>query len=220
MLNITNCIGVVAMLVASQVERRSHVVLPQPTVAKSLRALDSFQTGHFASQLVKPANQLALRCIAHVIRAAHAGDLPLFAATLGMAPSEFRPILHPDIQDLAPTFPADFLNDWLPPQFQSLSVMLAAHRSSNEPLAAWLGNAMAAACYGEQHLWQDLGLEGRDDASALMAQWFPGLFVLNSQDMKWKRFLFEQLGKRLGNPGFRPPECDHCDSFRICFSEP
>lgn len=208
------------MPVVSIAESHSRAVSPPTLVAKRPSALDAFQMGHFASSVAKPANQLALRSIAHVIRAAHSGDLPLFAATLGMAPSEFQPLLHPDIQHLAPSFPAELLNGWLPQQFKSLVAMLAAHRVNNEPLAAWLGSAIAAACYGEQHLWQDLGLDSRDDVSKLMAQWFPGLFVLNTLDVKWKRFMFEELGKQLGTPGLRPPECSRCDSFCICFSKP
>jgi len=96
--------------------------------------------------------------------------------------------------------------------------LLWSYRATDDPLARWLSHAIAAACYGRQHLWQDLGFNSRDDVSRLIGQWFPRLFNLNTQNLKWKRFLFEQLGRKQGKPGLRPPFCHGCDSYRLCFS--
>lgn len=192
-----------------------------PTASLSmfrLRSLGSVQPRHFASSLFNPETKLALRAMAQVIRAGHHGDLPLFAATLGLSASEFQAILHDDVQFLAPELPSELLSGWLPEQFMPMVSMLCSFRVTDEPLVRWLSHAIAAACYGRRHLWQDLGLSGRADVSQLLGQWFPRLFDLNIHDLKWKRFLFEQLGERQGKSGLKPPSCNDCDSYRVCFS--
>lgn len=183
-----------------------------------LRSLSSVQPRHFSVPLSKPASRHALRAMAQVIRSAHLGDLPLFAATLGLTADEFQELLHDDVQFLSPRLPPELLDAWLPEQFLPLVSLLWSYRASDDRLARWLSHALAAACYGRQHLWQDLGFNSRDDVSRLIGQWFPGLARLNNRDLKWKRFLFEQLGKRQGQPGLRPPACGDCDSYRTCFS--
>lgn len=183
-----------------------------------LRSLNSLQPRHFISSLAKPESKLALRAMAQVVRAAHQGDLPLFAATLGLTAEEFQSLLHDDVRFLVPHLPPELLHDWLPEQFMPLVSLIWSHRTTDEPLTRWLSHAIAAACYGRQHLWQDLGFKSRDDVSRLLSQWFPRLFHQNTQNLKWKRFLFEQLGNRLGTLGLKPPSCGDCDSYRACFS--
>lgn len=183
-----------------------------------LRSLSSVQPRHFSVRPSRPATKNALRAIAQVVRAGHKGELPLFAATLGLSADEFHELLHEDVQYLSPRLPPELLGTWLPEQFMPLVSLLWSYRATDDPLARWLSHAIAAACYGRQHLWQDLGFNSRDDVSRLIGQWFPRLFNLNTQNLKWKRFLFEQLGRKQGKPGLRPPFCHGCDSYRLCFS--
>lgn len=77
--------------------------------------------------------------------------------------------------------------------------------------------ALASACFGRQHLWQDLGLDGRAQVSLLLRQGFPTLHASNVRDLKWKRHLFLVLGMQRGEVDLRPPKCDGCDHFAQCF---
>ena len=155
--------------------------------------------------------------MAQVLRAAHRGDLPLFASTLGLKADEFQELLREDVQVLSPNLPSNLLGARLPAQFTPLVSLLWSYRVTDDALDRWLSHAIAAVCYGRQHLWQDLGFNSRDDVSRLIGQWFPQLFDLNTQNLKWKRFLFEQLGKRQGMPELKPPSCVDCDSYLLCF---
>lgn len=190
----------------------------QPWPMCRLRSLNTLQPRHLVSSLAGPEGRQALRAIAQVIRNAHQGDLPLFAATLGLPADEFQELLHEDLRFLVPQVPSALLRDWLPERFMPLAALLWSYRVTDESLARWLSHAIAAACYGRQHLWQDLGFRSRDDVSRLIAQWFPRLFQLNTRDLKWKRFLFEQLGQRHGVPDLKPPHCEGCDSYPACFA--
>lgn len=76
---------------------------------------------------------------------------------------------------------------------------------------------IALACTGNQHLWQDLGLNSRAELSALMRHWFPTLVDKNRHDMKWKKFLYKQLCERAELFICRAPTCAECCDQAICF---
>jgi nitrogen fixation protein NifQ len=84
--------------------------------------------------------------------------------------------------------------------------------------ARWPAHAIATAGFGQRHLWEDLNLSGRQDVSALLQHYFEPLYRRNTQNLKWKRFLFEELGAARGLAGLRPPGCRHCEEFSQCFS--
>ncbi|MDD5242070.1 MAG: nitrogen fixation protein NifQ [Sulfuricella sp.] len=161
----------------------------------------------------------AALAITHVMRAADNGDFPLFAATLGIPPKEFAILLDDRSQ---PVFQfteihADLLTDWLPGLFLPLVELLWDYRSCDDRMDWLVSHAIASACFGNRHLWQDLGQPGREDVSNLFSRHFSGLYGRNTQDLKWKRFLFEELGKRLRRPNLKPPACNGCDNYRSCF---
>lgn len=67
------------------------------------------------------------------------------------------------------------------------------------------------------HLWQDLGLRNRGELSELMGRHFAPLARKNSQDMKWKKFLYRMV---CGTEGFTlctAPVCSECEDFANCF---
>jgi hypothetical protein len=102
----------------------------------------------------------------------------------------------------------------------SLHDLLMSHRADNDAALTVLANALACACFGSHHLWQDLGASGRDEVSRLLEVSFPVLFASNTRNLKWKRHLFLVLGEKLGRQDLRPPKCDNCDSFEGCFGSP
>jgi len=95
--------------------------------------------------------------------------------------------------------------------------MLWAHRVNSDPMLAVLSNMLASACFGGHHLWQDLGLERRQDVSEMLATCFTDLFQSNKRDLRWKHHLFNLLGKRLGRDALRAPKCAACEDFGLCF---
>lgn len=170
---------------------------------------------------------LIARVVGHVLHAEARGELPRLAWHLGLSPVE-REAMHarwpPECaawdaleQATAPPDPqAARGHDLLAP----LHALLMAHRADTDAPLIVLANALACACFGGHHLWQDLGATGRDEVSRLMAVCFPALFASNTRNLKWKRHLFLTLGEQLGRDDLRPPKCDDCDSYQGCFGSP
>lgn len=169
--------------------------------------------------IVGDGSGLAVRAMKNVLRAANDGDLPLFAATLGIPPKEFALLLNERLQPLFQftVIHAELLGKWLPGLFLPLVEMLWDSQRCEDRLGWLVSHAIASACFGHRRLWQDLGLRRREEVSSLFSRQFPGLFARNTQDLKWKRFLFKELGKRLGRLNLEPPSCDGCDQLRVCF---
>lgn len=76
---------------------------------------------------------------------------------------------------------------------------------------------LVAACLGNDHLWQDLGLWSRKDLSELLLHNFPKLAAANSADMKWKKFIYKQLCAAEGIYVCRAPSCEVCQDYPVCF---
>jgi nitrogen fixation protein NifQ len=102
-------------------------------------------------------------------------------------------------------------------EWNDLLALLMQYRAGADPSETWLTLIVATACMGGDHLWQDLGLWQRADLTQLMARNFPGLTALNSQDMKWKKFLYKQLCNRAGVYVCRSPSCEVCVDYAKCF---
>lgn len=107
----------------------------------------------------------------------------------------------------------------MPRAVHALVDMMMAQRSilADAREALLLAQAIGIASHGRRHLWQDLGLRGRDDVSALLAHYFAPLFLRNVHNLKWKRFLYQELGALQGRTGLRPPGCAGCEEFGRCF---
>ncbi|MDD2864717.1 MAG: nitrogen fixation protein NifQ [Methylococcales bacterium] len=83
----------------------------------------------------------------------------------------------------------------------------------------WVISIIVAACLGDNHLWQDLGLFGREDLSALLKHNFPNMAAQNVYDMKWKKFIYKQLCETEGIYVCRSPSCEYCKDYLNCFGE-
>lgn len=98
-----------------------------------------------------------------------------------------------------------------------INQLLLLHRAGNDISEDWIATIVAAACMGNDHLWQDMGLWSRRELSALMQSNFPSLYEKNTGNMKWKRFLYKQLCVQEGIYTCRSPSCEVCADYEECF---
>lgn len=102
-------------------------------------------------------------------------------------------------------------------EFGDLLDLLLEHRARPDRESEWLAFAIATACMGNDHLYQDMGLPNRQILSALLEEYFPNLFARNSGNMKWKKFFYKQLCDRTGVNACRAPSCKVCNDYLKCF---
>ena len=169
-------------------------------------------------------SQLALAAVAAVLAHARQGLLPSFSITLGLDYAAYRQLLlqHSAAAQTHAAIPEHEYATTLatcPAQFVDLVDLLLHQRSGDSIENERLARAIAAASFGSRHLWQDLGMSGRNDVSALLQEFFPAFYAGNVHNYKWKKFLFAELGQRQGAPNLRPPKCSGCDQFHTCFPE-
>ncbi len=167
---------------------------------------------------------LMVQAIRGTLCNAQGGEIPLFAWTLGMAHSSYQRMLAQCLPDLIDGNPLTAeqhkrLGYHTPADFTLLADLIYAHRDTalQELQTEWLARTISAACFGSRHLWEDLGLSGREDVSSLLHHYFPSLYALNTQALKWKLFLFKELGMQQGQSGLRPPNCERCENYSQCF---
>ncbi|MGT0194567.1 nitrogen fixation protein NifQ [Burkholderia pyrrocinia] len=80
-----------------------------------------------------------------------------------------------------------------------------------------LASIIAHACLRPDHLWRDLGLDGRDAVSAMLDRYFPALAARNVTHLRWKKFLAQEVATSLGIPSGPAPGCPGCEDFGFCF---
>ncbi|WP_148293555.1 nitrogen fixation protein NifQ [Azospirillum sp. B4] len=95
--------------------------------------------------------------------------------------------------------------------------LLWMYASAGTALQRDLSVMIARRCTRPNHLWQDLGLRDRGELSRLMERHFTGLKRRNSQDMKWKKFLYRMICRSEGFSLCSAPVCTDCDDFDACF---
>lgn len=114
------------------------------------------------------------RIVSHVLVSARAGELPGLPWDLGLSGAERA---HVVARWPAGAAAWDALRpgtvDAPPPLLMPLRGLLLAHRADASPALVVLTNALACACFGGYHLWQDLGATGRDEVSACCARASP-----------------------------------------------
>jgi nitrogen fixation protein NifQ len=85
---------------------------------------------------------------------------------------------------------------------------------------AWcLATIIATACLRPDHLWRDLGLNGREDVTEILTRHYPRLVARNVDQLRWKRFLAQQLALAEGRAPGPAPGCPGCEDFGFCFPE-
>lgn len=102
-------------------------------------------------------------------------------------------------------------------EFEDLLMLLRAHRSEDSEETEWLAHAIATACLGDNHLWQDMGLPNRETLSELLKRYFTTLCIRNKGNMKWKKFFYKQLCERAEVFVCKAPSCSVCSDYVHCF---
>ena len=102
-------------------------------------------------------------------------------------------------------------------EYADLTALLYEFRRDDSEENRWVIQAIASACAGANHLWQDMGLPSRDVLSQLMRRYFPVLYYKNSKNMKWKKFFYKQLCDRAEVPVCKAPSCGVCSDYVNCF---
>lgn len=86
------------------------------------------------------------------------------------------------------------------------------------PHAVWLAKIIAARAAHPGHLWVAMGLFERPQLSAAIRRHLPGLAAANSNNMRWKRFLFKQVCDLNGGSLCKTPSCGDCSDYSLCFA--
>ena len=165
-----------------------------------------------------PPESPEVRALSAVRRHALEGRLPGAACRLGFEADECAALIAAVGIDEPAIHASTLFDEAAPPLLAPLVALLWAERASDQPWTRLAAGTVASACFGARHLWQDIGLSGRDEVSALLQRHFPRLAAGNTRDLKWKRYLFIRLGEQLGSPELRPPRCDGCDDYAVCFA--
>lgn len=104
-------------------------------------------------------------------------------------------------------------------EFGDLLALLREHRRDNSEETEWVAHAIASACAGENHLWEDMGLPDRPTLSRLIRHYFTTLYYKNTANMKWKKFFYKQLCDRAEVRMCKAPSCGVCTDYAICFGK-
>lgn len=102
-------------------------------------------------------------------------------------------------------------------QAADLCAILMMHAASASRYEMLLSAMIARRALRPNHLWQDLGLNRRDELTMLMRRHFPRLAQRNHQDMKWKKFFYRMMCSAEGFSLCAAPVCTECDDFDDCF---
>ncbi|AWP24420.1 hypothetical protein C4901_14700 [Acidiferrobacter sp. SPIII_3] len=95
--------------------------------------------------------------------------------------------------------------------------LLLAHRADESRETLWLAFTIATACLGDNHLWQDMGLCGREELSGLLRRHFTALYERNVHNMKWKKFFYKELCRQAQVALCKAPSCRVCSDYAACF---
>lgn len=83
--------------------------------------------------------------------------------------------------------------------------------------ARCLASIIAATSLRPDHLWRDLGLSGRDDVTAMLERHYPQLIARNVENLRWKKFLAQEVAHAKGEAPTCAPGCPGCEDFGFCY---
>jgi nitrogen fixation protein NifQ len=166
----------------------------------------------------------AYRALGQYLDDAKFSVLPSYAPTLGLNKQEFSFMMKT-------CFPSALQEGWECPsystvkqenfsEFTQLVKLILSYAGTYGPETKWIAHMLACGCFGTTHLWKDLGLNGRDQVTHLIAHYFPILFEKNKEGIPWKRLLVLELRKNITSQKlhYLKPEkiCIDCDKYTLC----
>ena len=80
-----------------------------------------------------------------------------------------------------------------------------------------LATIISAASLRPDHLWRDLGLSGRDDVTDMLERHYPMLVARNTTNLRWKKFLAQEVAHAQGVAPTSAPGCPGCDDYGFCY---
>lgn len=150
------------------------------------------------------------------------GEGKALVAGTGLSPRPLLELVRREFPHAAPLFERAVPLD-APLQIEEdercLCELLTRSAGEGSPYELALAGLIARRCQRPNHLWQDLGLRSRRELSWLMERHFPALARRNSQDMKWKKFLYRVICRDEGFTICTAPSCSECCDFENCFGE-
>ncbi|HHX4059675.1 MAG: nitrogen fixation protein NifQ [Burkholderia contaminans] len=186
-----------------------------------------------------PARQRALQSLLSAAASADTPDARLFGALVaaraqrnelgllglshpqlaGLLTRQFPHLPAADVAALAPTAVMAVLPSTHAAFVTTLHTRLMddANPAADRDDAACLASIIAHACLRPDHLWRDLGLDGRDAVSAMLDRYFPALAARNVAHLRWKKFLAQEVAASLDVPAGPAPGCPGCEDFGFCF---
>ncbi|MCA8277426.1 nitrogen fixation protein NifQ [Burkholderia sp. AU30280] len=182
------------------------------------RALQSLQSA--AANAATPEARLFGALIATRARRNELGLLGLSHPQLaGLLARQFPRLPAADVAALVPTAATVLLPSTHATFVATLHTRLMddANPAADRDDAGCLASIIAHACLRPDHLWRDLGLDGRDAVSAMLDRYFPALAARNVAHLRWKQFLAQEVAASLGVPPGPAPGCPGCEDFGVCF---
>ncbi|BAN28145.1 NifQ family protein (plasmid) [Caballeronia insecticola] len=82
-----------------------------------------------------------------------------------------------------------------------------------------LATIIAAASLRPDHLWRDLGLAGRDDVTEMLTRHYPELVARNVANLRWKKFLAQEVAHAQGVAPTCAPGCPGCEDYAFCYPD-
>ncbi|MCA7884512.1 nitrogen fixation protein NifQ [Burkholderia contaminans] len=186
-----------------------------------------------------PARQRALQSLLSAAASADTPDARLFCALVaararrnelwllglshpqlaGLLTRQFPHLPAADVPALVPTAVMAMLPSTHAAFVTTLHTRLMddANPAADRDDTACLASIIAHACLRPDHLWRDLGLDGRDAVSAMLDRYFPALAARNVAHLRWKKFLAQEVAASLDVPPGPAPGCPDCEDFGFCF---
>jgi nitrogen fixation protein NifQ len=159
--------------------------------------------------------RLATRALAGVIASGREGSIP--ALEEGLGAKRFSLLIAERFPGASPGAPPPARSVFPALEYGDLMRLLLDHRVSAGEETTLVAHAVAVACLGGNHLWEDMRLDSRAELSALLREHFLPLADLNVRDMKWKNFFYKQICAREGFVACRAPRCEDCCDQGRCF---
>lgn len=101
---------------------------------------------------------------------------------------------------------------------EDVYAVIEPHISAGEKGPAhWLARIISVRTEIPGHLWVSIGLRERPELGGTIKRILPGLFAANSQNMRWKRYLFREICHRNGGVLCKSPNCGVCSDYELCF---